>query len=573
MGEALFQFVYRTLHKRVNNPKSPYFLPKVLLAAKRDDRAPLLPVRADTWELGNIEKDPGRKLATLVYDSWWTVVNGIATDKQLEILGTCTPTQLIDNPDPRLTVRNAQVAGLENASLGDFLDLRCTPEGYSCVLPITLGAHDAPGLPKNVTLSGDYELIQHVAAADNPEDPSTRRPYPTTRKQVGELKGISWPVERVCLQGRFEMQVLPGVEFRAHARVQVAGQGTARRPHVVIERITLPKPPEFKLDRKTFTVTVTNKALKSQAEPWKDSTCDLFSSRQAMEEFADSFTRALNSASNLVGLNTTLSAQLLNALDGVLGSSPPAPSTGGKPESTVDRYLLDRARSSLGDAKSWFYPPSAVYSVHEPPLQPFAMDEVNLGMHEIEGAQPTGIILRKGTVDGIANLLIPAEDITLIEPGLSLSLLLGRIDGEPTVRMREKDGGIGQRTVPKPPLRLTADVHLYWEGDPAGPEPDAGLVVTVSRAAAALVMSFAGRDSDTLDIHLGKVDIAVANEDISAQLVNGGKWTKLINPVMNRDKVKELVLGVVKERVGKERANLSRGLTQAARQAIAAQLT
>ncbi|MFD0268011.1 hypothetical protein ACFVGY_15730 [Streptomyces sp. NPDC127106] len=572
MGENLFQFVYRTMHKRVNHPKSPYFLPEVLRRARRDGGKPLLPVTADTWQIGDVGKDAGRKLATLVYDSWWAEITTRASEEQQKVMAACVPTQLIDKPDPHLTVHGVQVTGLENASLGDVRDLRCLPEGYSCVLPVTLGAHDGPGLPKNVTVSGGYELVQHVAAADQPDDPKKRRPYPTTQQQVGKVEGLSWPVERVAIQGRFQLQV-PGAEFLAHVRVLVAGQGAARRPDVVLERIELPKPPDFKLDQSTFTVVVANKALQSQDEVWRNSVCDLFSARQAMDQFAGSLTGALNSPGNLGGLQSTLSTQLLRALDGILGSSAPAPSTGDKPESAVDRYLLDRTRSALGDAKSWFYPPSVVWSVHEPPLQPFAMAEADLGKHEVEGGEPTGILLRNTRVDGIANLLLPADDIVLTEQGLDVALLLGKIDGEPPVRMREKDGGIGQRTVPKPPLTLSADVHLYWEGDGPRPQRDFGLAVTVDTAAAALVLSLTGRDSDTLDIHLGKVDLNVRTGDVRVDLVGDSQWIKLIRPLMNSDTVKEMVLGIVKERVGTERDNLSKALTRAARKTIAAQLT
>ncbi|GHF52917.1 hypothetical protein GCM10010218_37970 [Streptomyces mashuensis] len=556
MGDALFRFVYRTMHKRVNDETGKYWLPKVLKEARHDGGAPLLPVTAPKWDLGTLGGEPGRTMAETIADSWWAVLTvALGKDRLKEVEGL-TSSPLKGKEFPTLAFSKVRVTGLENARLGEVRDLKSGRDGYTCVLPITFGAYKKPGIPAGITITGRYTLDQQVCAADVPQNRQEPKPYPPTgRKLNNPPLNFSWPVMTVQGQGEFTLEVT-GVSFDVHISATVAGSGKDRVPAVAITRIGVPAAPRFVLDEKKLTIEAGKHIRGRTVESWKKSVKMLFQSDEAQKELSRRLLDSLNTSKNLEFISKALTGHVLSSLNGVLGTSPPAPrDSGGDGEATaVDLYLFDRGRAALNDSASGFHPPSVILSVRDPVLQPWALGTADLGRHRIDDDLSVRIELRKTTINGLANLLVPVDGTRLIPRGTEFRIDFGRITGRPRI--------------PEPPLSFAADVHIAYNDDDFPPKRDAELVITADRPSVTAGLTFSGQDSDGLRIDLARARLGLDPDGLTVKLIGTGDIIRTVNGILQKPAVKKLLIGIVGKQADDRRDGISRTLTKYARAAI-----
>ncbi|MGK5545854.1 hypothetical protein ACSNOH_14135 [Streptomyces sp. URMC 127] len=582
MATKLLDFIYATMYKRINNPDSPYWLPTVLKDVQTPDGHKLDPLSVDTWDIGQLDGDEGTTIGDTISDSWWVFV-GAAFDNAKEQgvsglpdnLDAFTSQRDADNPYPSLKLTSVTVDGLPNAKVGELQDLTPTENGYRGTVRVTTAAYDTHGWQKQITVKGSYSLVQHVVVIDDSGDGNGGDGLkPPTQVVLKGLEGVEWPRQEIEGHGQFTVTATD-LAFDVVVRAEAAGTGTDRTPQLTVESISIASQPAFHLDEKSLTIEGST-IDKYTLQGWKDAAAGAFNSADAGKALTAKLADTLADPSFRDQFSTTVTAQLVKALDGVLGAVPkgtlPSDDSGFPPKyGPLEVYLFDRLRASVNDTGSGFYPPAVVLGATSPTLEPYSLGDIDLGSYKI-GVAPADLSFKGGSIKGISNVLIPVKDAALTEGGIGATLRFGQLPGD--------------ARIPAPPLTITGTGVVSFPdaaaAAAAAPEVAAAdddtiegdITVTIDRPSATAGLSFSGKDADELTIGLDALTLAVATADlqVTIKLKEPSHFEEIIQKVLNKNEVKQKIINGVQSTADSHRADIAKELTDNARAVIRSKL-
>lgn len=563
MAVQLIEFIYATLYKRVNDPASRFWLPTVLKDVQTDDGRALDPLPVAEWNIGELGGDQGKSIGDNIAAQWWVFVGAAYDDAQddgatgLPDLALFTSQRDADHPYPTLDLTAVTVEGLRNASVGDLQNPTPTGSGYQGTVRVTTAAYDTHGLRKQITVKGEYSLVQHVVVIDGSVGSELK---PPTKVVVEGLTGVEWPRQEIEGHGQFTMTATDLV-LDVALRVEAAGSGSGRAAQLTIDSIAVVGQPAFALDEKSLTIegsTIDENTL----DGWKDAAADAFNSPEAAQALTAKLVGTLTDPAFRTQFSGTLTGQLDKAIDGVLGavqgSLPSADSGFPAKYGPLDVYLFDRLRASVTDTASGFYPPTVVLGASSPTLEPYSLGDIDLGSHNI-GVATVDFAFNGGSVKGVSNVQIPVADAGLIDTGIGATLRFGQLPG---------GGG-----VPAPPLTLTGTGLISFPGDPDS-DLDGDITVTIAHPSAPAKLSFSGRDADELTIALDDLTLSVTPSDLAVtlKLSDPSPFEAAIQKVLNKDEVKQKIIDGVQSTVAAHRTDVAKELTTNARTVIRTKL-
>ncbi|MFF7019803.1 hypothetical protein ACFY97_02100 [Streptomyces klenkii] len=555
MGTALIDFVYATMRKRVNDPDSPYWLPKVLEKIQTPDHHSLSPLKVDEWQLGALSGDQGATIAGTIADAWWIFVK--RAFKQAKAAGVPDlPANLnafISQPDnvdqyPTLGLTGITVAGLPNASVGDLTGLVPTENGYRGTLRVTAAAYDSHGYQPRITIDGKYQLDQHVVVIDAPRGSGLKPPTQVVLKGL-DAYGVDWPSQGIEGHGQFLFTVT-GLAFDVDLSIEASGTGADRTAKVTIQSVAIAGTPVYTLDKDHLTIegdTVTDLTK----EVWRNSAVAAFNSPDAATALTAKLAAALNADDFRTQFSGSVTEQLGKALDGVFGTGT-LPAGSGKPpagDGPLEVYLFDRVRASLNDTGSGFYPPTVVRSSSDPRLDPLSIDSIDLGDQQVMGVS-INFKLNHVTVSGISDVLIPVEDAALVAEGVDATLRFGRIS--------------------QTPIAVKADVVATFK---SGDHIDGTMNTTVKHPSVALGLSFDGPDADALTIGLRSLSLAADKADLDINIHVDGLDDKALHQIFNTEEIKGDFIKGVQDGAAQRKDDIAKALTDNARKVIAEKLS
>ncbi|MFI2214004.1 hypothetical protein [Streptomyces sp. NPDC020141] len=568
MTSALVDFVYATLRKRVDDPDSRYWLPKTLEPIRTPDGRALSPLAVDSWALGELSGDTGTTAADSIAVAWWNFV-GHAYDLASRDGASGIPESLDDfdsqrdrdDQFPALTLLSVTVAGLPNASAGDLRDVVATENGYRGTARITAAAYDSHGYQPRITVEGSYRLVQHVVVIDDPEGEEsaardsgaaaldeTLKP-PTEVPAEGLRKyGVDWPSQTIEGSGSF-LFTIENLVFDVLLSVETAGSGSGRTAKTTVESVTVVSTPVYALDQDRLTIdgdTITDLNRKA----WKGAAVLAFDSPDAAEALTARLSDAIGADDFRAQFSGAVTDQLATALDGALGTGT-LPEGGRAPsgDGPLDVYLFDRVRAALDDPGSGFYPPTVVRSSDDPPLDPLSIDTIDLGDHHVMGV-PVNFTLNDVTINGVADVSVPAEDAVLVAEGVDATLRFGRISGTP----------------------ITVDASVVATFVNSGDHLDGTMTTTVSQASAALGLTFSGPDADNLTLGLRSLTVDIDPDRLDIGVHVEGLPDQAVHSVLNTSDIKNGFIQGVQDGIGLRQDEIAGALTDNARKVIARQL-
>ncbi|MCF3102101.1 hypothetical protein IPZ58_10945 [Streptomyces roseoverticillatus] len=555
MTTALVDFVYATMHKRVNNPDSPYWLPKILEQIRTPDGHTLSPLAVDAWPLGALTGDQGETIAGTIADAWWIFVKRAfkkAKDAGVPDLPKDLNAFISQRSDtdqyPTLALSEVTVAGLPNASVGDLTGLTPTENGYRGTLRVKAAAYDSHGYQPQITIDGKYQLDQHVIVIDAPR---TADPKPPTRTVLKGLDayGVDWPSQQIEGRGQFRVAVT-GLAFDVRLSIEVTGTGTGRTAKATVESVATVGAPAFTLDQDHLTIegdTVSD--LNKQI--WIQSAVTAFNSPDAAKALAAKLSDALNADDFRTQFSGSVTEQLGKALDNVFGTGT-LPADSGRPptgDGPLEVYLFDRVRASLNDTGSGFYPPTVVKSSSDPKLDPLSIDTIDLGDHQVMGVS-VNFKLNDVAVSGISDVLIPVEDASLVAEGVDATLRFGRI----------------AQTL------LTVKAAVVATFVKSGDQLNGTMATTAQQPSVALGLSFSGPDADTLTIGLRSLTVAVDPGRLDINVHVDGLPDQALHDILNTAEIKAGFIQGVQDGAVQRKDDIAKALTDNARKVIAEKL-
>ncbi|MEV4506812.1 hypothetical protein [Streptomyces klenkii] len=555
MGTALIDFVYATMHKRVNDPDSPYWLPKVLEKIQTPDGRSLSPLEVDEWQLGALSGDQGATIAGTIADAWWIFVK--RAFKQAKAAGVPDlPGSLnafISQPDnvdqyPTLGLTGITVAGLPNASVGDLTGLVPTENGYRGTLRVTAAAYDSHGYQPRITIDGKYRLDQHVVVIDAPRGSGLKPPTQVVLKGL-DAYGVDWPSQKIEGTGQFLFTVT-GLAFDVELSIEASGSGADRTAKVTVQSVAIAGTPVFTLDKDHLTIegdTVTDLTK----EVWMNSAVAAFNSPDAATALTAKLAAALNADDFRTQFSGSVTQQLGKALDGVFGTGRLPADSGTPPagDGPLEVYLFDRVRASLNDTGSGFYPPTVVESSSDPRLDPLSIDTIDLGDHQVMGVS-VNFTLNDVTVNGISDVLIPVEDAALVAEGVDATLRFGRIS--------------------QTPITVKASVVATFK---SGDRLNGTMSTTARQPSAALGLSFSGPDADALTIGLRSLTVSIDPDRLDINVHVDGLPDQAVHDILNTSQIKAGFIQGVQAGAAQRKDDIAKALTDNARKVIAQKLT
>ncbi|WP_424887325.1 hypothetical protein [Streptomyces sp. XH2] len=556
MTTALVDFVYATMHKRVNDPDSPYWLPKILEQIRTPDDHTLSPLTVDQWALGALTGDQGVFIADTIADAWWIFVKR-AFKKAKDAGVSGLPANLNafisqrSNTDqyPTLALNGVTVAGLPNAAVGDLTGLTPTENGYRGTIRVTTAAYDSHGYQPQITITGKYQLDQHVVVIDAPRASDVKPPTQVVLKGL-DAYGVDWPSQGIEGRGQFLFTVT-GLVFDVQLSIEATGTGAGRTAKVTVESVATVGTPSFTLDKDHLTIegdTVSD--LNKQI--WIQSAVAAFNTPDAAKALTAKLADALNADDFRTQFSGSVTEQLDKALDSVFGTGT-LPADSGQPpagDGPLEVYLFDRVRASLNDTGSGFYPPTVVTSSSDPKLDPLAIDTIDLGDQQVMGV-PVNFKLNDVTVGGISDVLVPAGDAALVAEGVDATLRFGRISGTP----------------------ITVKAAVVATFVKSGDHLDGTMSTTAQQPSVALGLSFSGPDADSLTIGLRSlaVDVDPARLDISVHVE--GLPDDALHKILNTAEIKAGFIKGIQDGAAQRKDDIAKALTDNARKVIAEKLS
>ncbi|GLF93258.1 hypothetical protein [Streptomyces yaizuensis] len=563
MTEALVDFVYATLRKRLNDPDSRYWLPKVLEGVRTPDGRGLSPLTVDTWELGELPGDAGTTIADSIAVGWWNFV-GSAYDRATRDGAGGIPDSLDDfdsqrdpgDQYPALTLSSVTVTGLPNASVGELSGITATDNGYRGTVRVTTGAYDGHGYQPKITVEGSYRLVQHVVVIDDPDsagaaevlDASLKQPT-TVRADGLEPYGVEWPSQTIAGSGEF-LFTIEELVFDVLLGIGTTGSGSGRTATVTVESVTVVSTPVYTLDQDRLTIdgdTITDGNRKA----WIGAAVLAFNSPDAAEALTTRLAATLDADDFRTQFSGSVTEQLAQALDDVFGTGA-LPADSGRPpagDGPLEVYLLDRVRASVNDTDSGFYPPTVVRSSSDPRLDPLSIDTIDLGDQQVMGV-PVNFTLNDVTISGIADVLVPAEDAALVAEGVDATLRFGRIS--------------------RTPITIAASVVATFVK--SGDHLDGTMTTTAQQPSVALGLSFSGPDADSLTIGLRSVAAGIDRDQVDIGVHVEGLPDDAVHTILNTKDIKDGFIQGVQDGIDGRRNDIAKALTDNARKVIAQKL-
>ncbi|KJY41629.1 hypothetical protein VR41_11690 [Streptomyces sp. NRRL B-1568] len=389
---------------------------------------------------------------------------------------------------------------------------------------------------------------------------------------VNGLEGVEWPRQEIEGHGQFTVTA-QDLAFDVVLRAEATGMGADRIPQLTVESITVASQPTFHLDEKSLTIegsTIDQATL----DIWKRAAADAFNSADAGKALTGKLVDTLADPSFRDQFSSTVTAQLVKALDGVLGAVPagslPSDDSGFPAKyGPLELYLFDRLRASVNDTGSGFYPPTVVLGATDPTLEPYGLGDLDLGSYKI-GVATADLGFKRGSIKGISNVLIPVKDAALTDGGIGATLRFGQLPGD--------------AKVPAPPLTITgrwsvsfpdaaaaaaaAPEHATTNDDDDTIEGD--ITIKIDQPSATAGLSFSGRDADELTIGLDALTLAIVTKDlqITVDFDQPTIWKAAIEKVLNKDEVKQKIIDGVQSTADTHRADIAKELTDNARTVI-----
>ncbi|WP_262370755.1 hypothetical protein [Streptomyces sp. WAC01526] len=583
MATELINFIYATMYKRVNDQDSPYWLPTVLKDVRTPDGRTLNPLNVDTWDIGELDGAEGKAIGDTIASAWWIFVGAAFDDAKdrgvpdlPDNLDPFTSQRDADRPYPSLALTSVTVDGLPNASVGELQHLTPTENGYRGTIRVTTAAYDTHGWQKQITVKGTYSLVQHVVVIDDPGDGSGGDGLkPPTKVVVHGLEGVEWPRQEIEGHGQFALTA-QNLAFDVVLCAEATGTGADRTPQLTVESITVASQPTFHLDEKSLTIegsTIDEATL----DVWKQAAASAFNAPDAGQALTAKLVDTLAAPSFRDQFSSTVTAQLVKALDGVLGAVPtgslPSGDSGFPPKyGPLEVYLFDRLRASVNDAGSGFYPPTVVLGATDPTLEPYSLGDIDLGSYKI-GVAPADLSFKGGSIKGISNVLIPVKDAALTDGGIGVALRFGQL--------------LVDAKVPAPPLTITGTGVVSFPDAAAAAAAalecaaasdddtiEGDITVTINQPSALAGLSFTGRDADELTIGLDALTLAIATKDlqVTIKLKEPSPFEQIIQQVLNKDEVKQKIIDGVQSTADTHRADIAKELTDNARTVIRTKL-
>ncbi|MFJ1791634.1 hypothetical protein [Kitasatospora griseola] len=555
MSDALVRFVYATMRKRLNNLENTHNLPKLLKQVKLGDGSYLLPVKADDWRLGTVGGGAGDTIATATANGWWSLISakyaGKADPKFTVTDFSAIP--LPSSPCPSLTLPSAEISGLDNVQLGELGSLETLDDGYRLTVPFLFGLH--AGLPQTITVDGRYQLQQSVCARKGTEKKPTG--FATT------MPCVLWPIDQVSGTGTFSL-IVSGLVVHITLRIQVTGAGTGRRIRLSVEAVRAEgdggqECPIFTLvpDKLTVDDPTDPNCVKSEAlkKVWICNAVMVFDCQQARTALTQQLDATLNLEDSLAQFGAAVTELLDHVLDAALGTVQQGELAGGVPpgNNPVDQYLFDRLRTSVGKAKSPFYPPSVLLSAKRPTIEPYWIEEMEVGDIDLgDWGTAEDVRFVKATVTGTSNAVVPPEKAVLDRGTVRATVALSALRGRPPV--------------PDPPLKLTGTFCFTYQGSQS---PDGGLTVTVDASSLTAALSFSGADVDSLGITFGALTAGFENKDLDITVdLKGGEFEGIVNEALKGDSIKNDVRVALNNALAKDLGSIGEGVSSVVRKAI-----
>ncbi|MEV4921444.1 hypothetical protein [Streptomyces roseoverticillatus] len=556
MTTALVDFVYATMHKRVNNPDSPYWLPKILEQIRTPDGHSLSPLEVDAWPLGALSGEQGETIAGTIADAWWIFVKRAfkkAKDAGVPDLPKDLSAFISQRSDtdqyPTLALSKVTVAGLPNASVGDLTGLAPTENGYRGTVRVKAAAYDSHGYQPQVTIDGRYQLDQHVIVIDAPRTAGLKPPTRTVLKGL-DAYGVDWPSQQIEGRGQFRVAVTD-LAFDVRLSIEVTGTGAGRTAKATVESIATVGAPVFTLDQGHLTIegdTISD--LNKQI--WIQSAVTAFNSPDAAKALTAKLAAALDADDFRTRFSASVTEQLDKALDNVFGTGT-LPAASGRPptgDGPLEVYLFDRVRASLNDTGSGFYPPTVVKSSSDPKLDPLSIDTIDLGDQQVLGV-PVNFKLNDVTVSGISDVLIPVEDAALVSEGVDATLRFGRIS----------------QTL------LTVKATVVATFVKSGDQLHGTMNTTAQQPSVALGLSFSGPDADDLTIGLRSLTVGVDPAHLDINVHVDQLPDKVLHDILNTAEIKAGFIQGVQDGAVQRKDDIAKALTDNARKVIAEKLS
>ena len=416
-NSKLFSFVFLTIKRSANDPKAKNFLPTLLSGIQRDG-GPLLPLKEDSWTIGQLGGTSGLGIAKTIADNYFQINN--------------TPViPYPKNPDPALDLKDAKgvdkvvINGLENVYVTDFANYDYDEATATVTADLKMQFNYwtlhpqglQPGQKiSSLSLNTPFILTQNLCASESPTSPTCINPDADPIQIIGN--------------GSFSADISQ-MNFTAGIKIKVGPNRSGL--DLSITRLKLVT---TGADAPTFQNV--NAQLWNESD-FQDIISELITSFMSAQDASTAvfaqMEESLNSADNIGALTSTLSAQVGAFLDARLGAvTGPLPSDEGqKSNNLVDLYLFDRIRYSLNNPSSSWYVKTLLDGYKNPSLNPFHPEDLNIGSFEIfAGFNLDNVTLSSIVIDGFPNATVPAEKMILAPPSLTLTVMLGSLSSGTT---------------------------------------------------------------------------------------------------------------------------------------------
>ncbi len=566
MSAGLFGFIFTTLRKRANDPNnSSFWLPgRVAEARKSGSEDKLLPLKADSWDLGTISGQAGSDFQNIIKSQWW--IGKVGFDRRKDPnLSKHQAIACPDNPFPKLSMSQITIEKLNNLWIMENHSIEKTDFGYHSVLTARFSYYNGENSAQNLgplQIGGQYILEQCVCTG-----PSVKSGEPITGRCD------DWyPSETIRGKGDFSI-TFKELYVDVILDIRVEGSGADRSLSAIIQKLEVRGPdlgglPNLSVD----ILTVETEWTYLSEGYWIPQAKLAISSEDGVRGIILNLNATLNRIENLQKLSQMLAGQLNGLLDGIFGTVPQgklpnqAKTTSSNPS---DGYVFDRIRFSLNDPNSDYYLPLLILKVPDPCLEPCEMKDLSLSDLSFSGIEFTNIILSEVTILGFSNAIVAPEDVSFRSGGIDLVISLSSLNPGPQISVTT-NGVMSSRQIPKPPLKISSSFSMRAVDLD---EPILGnLSSKIASSKVQVSMDLEGEDLESLTIRVTAIVFKAKYEDIIIQSKLDSSFQDIIDEVMNQDNVKNQALRSGNERASENLAKISQFATDSVKRLIGSKL-
>lgn len=612
MGLRLFTFAYNTLLSKANDPNNQtFFLPKVLSGMKDGSGQNYLPLKEDTWAIDAIDgvQALSADFATTWFEPYfrrlWVLKSSqphppAVTQKMIddakEVVQEITHNRLTvvacPGSKPSLTVKKVEINGLQNLRVyGTAPQVTKTNEGYNFTITLDTNAYNSQtNIPENerqpLSIGGNYsdpnasfagfgfEFSQCLCFVKN-----------SARSQCVPLpQGVEEPPSDCNPDGFSNAtagSAMLGVENAnvvAEATMTIAPDN--RSLQVTVNRLTL-QPKQSLAIKYTVNKLVLDLTQKTEIyrKVWTTFFTNLVGTSEVATILNQKINDSLNTQANLDQISSTLTTQMANALNDLLGQSS-APFTPNPQSDTnaVDQFVFHRLKVALNAANSEFYLPKRLLSSTSPQLEPYTTTTISIS-GDYKKAILGGLInltlshiqLPGGlTITGASNIQGLPQNIDFNENSVDSTLEVARLNPGPTI-----DG----KKVPDPPLTATSKFSLMLQVNSNSPLPITGnLNITTQprgqSVSPAIVSSLSstGTNPSNLQLSFSSIRLDVNADDVTIQVhldgADGEAYSEAISAIANSTDIKNQVVSALNGELRGQLGEISQEATTFAKQQL-----